>query len=110
MLAALPGPATPLYAQPERILSYLERTRIPGAVAQFELEMIRTDGRRIWVSHSVRCIKEEGSDELRFEGSAEDITDKKRAADELRTLNAGLKKAMDELKTTQHQVIQQERL
>jgi PAS domain S-box-containing protein len=110
MLEAVPGPATSLYVRQDRFLGFLEKTRIAGAVAHFELEMVRTDGQRIWVSHSVRCVHEEGNEDLRFEGSMEYITENKRAADELRTLNAGLKKAMDELKTTQHHVIQQERL
>jgi signal transduction histidine kinase/CheY-like chemotaxis protein len=43
-------------------------------------------------------------------GSAENLTRRKQAEDELRESNRELEKALDELKATQQQVIQQERL
>jgi PAS domain S-box-containing protein len=110
VLAALPESAAPLYATPQQFHDFLAAVRAAGSVSDFEMEMIRPDGRRIFVSHNARCVPDAESGGVRFEGSMEDVTDRKRAADELRTLNAGLERALHDLRTTQQQVIQQERL
>ena len=110
MMRTVTGPAASLYVSPERFLDFLGKTRSPGAISVFELEMIRADGRRIWVSHNLRCVAGEPGESPHFEGSMEDVTENKRAAGELSTLNQGLRRAMEELRTTQQQIIQQERL
>jgi signal transduction histidine kinase len=110
MLEAVTGPAEYLYAVPVEFRAFLDSVRAAGAVLNRELEMVRDDGRRIWVSHGLRCVPDSNDTAYHFEGFMEDVTERRRAAQEMRTLNAGLEKALHELKATQEHVIQQERL
>jgi len=109
LMASLTDPAQQLYAEPARHGEMLRQAQREGMVADAEAEMWRQDGSIIWTSQSVRAIYADG-DLLHFEGTLEDITERKRAADATQALNADLEKALAELKTTQNHMIQQERL
>jgi PAS domain S-box-containing protein len=55
-----------------------------GVVRGFEYEAIRKDGRRIWISDSVRAVRDENNKVLYYEGIAEEITERKNAEIALR--------------------------
>lgn len=55
-----------------------------GVVRGFEYEAIRKDGRRIWMSDSVRAVRDENNKVLYYEGIAEEITERKNAEIALR--------------------------
>jgi len=57
-----------------RFFALLEET---GVASDFELEMTRRDGRRIWVSISARAIKDETGRIVRLDSLAEDVTERK---------------------------------
>jgi PAS domain S-box-containing protein len=60
---------------------------LQGAVKGFEYELCRKDGSTIWVSESMRAVRNEQGETLYYEGTKEDITERKRAEEELqRTL------------------------
>lgn len=42
-----------------------------------EVEVVRKDGKKIWVSENIRAVKDENGKVLYFEGSIEDITQRK---------------------------------
>jgi PAS domain S-box-containing protein len=109
LVAKLDDPEHQLYAEPERLAQFL-RAAAEGAVANFETELILPGGRKIWVSQNARAVRNSDGTLLHFEGTLEDITDRKRAADELLALNAELHSALATLNSAQQQVIQQERL
>jgi PAS domain S-box-containing protein len=54
------------------------------SVRGYEYEAYRKDGEKIWLSDSVRAVRDEGGALLYYEGIAEDITERKRA--EIRSL------------------------
>jgi PAS domain S-box-containing protein len=73
-----------LYAQPNRrkeLNAYLKRF---DAVSEFESQVFRKDGSTIWIAESVRVVKDQVGDVLYYEGSVQDITDRKQAEAELR--------------------------
>jgi PAS domain S-box-containing protein len=49
-------------------------------VTDFESEVIRHDGKKLWISESVRIIRNPAGEIIRFEGVAIDITQKREAA------------------------------
>jgi PAS domain S-box-containing protein len=76
-----------IYVDPdcrEALTRLLERQ---GVVRGFEYEVYRKDGSTIWISESVRAVRDDGGKILYYEGAIEDITERKRAEEELqRTL------------------------
>ena len=57
--------------------------------------MYRKDGEIRWVSLNVRAVKNEGGEDAFYEGSIEDITDRKRAEEDLLTSRLHLSDAAD---------------
>jgi PAS domain S-box-containing protein len=67
------------YVVPERrkaLRSLLERT---GSVHGFEAERYRKDGSTFWISINARAVRDSNDHVLYYEGTNQDITDRKRA-------------------------------
>ena len=109
-VSAMDDPRRKLYASPGFFEAFHKLAETNGFISDFETQMLRRDGTKIWVSQNVRAICDTAGRLLHFEGTLEDITQRKKAADSLREVNTELEKALADLKTTQQQVIQQERL
>jgi PAS domain S-box-containing protein len=99
-----------LYVEGRDWNDFMERAIKEGTISGFECAARRRDGGVIWVSQNARSVRDSSGMLLHFEGTMEDITERKKAADSLRTVNDELQKALAELKATQNQIIQQERL
>ncbi len=109
-LAEVTDPATQLFADPKHFPELLRLARADGMISSLESEAVRKDGRRIWISQNMRAVTDAAGNVTHFEGTIEDITERKHAGDALLVVNAELEKALGDLKAAQHQVIQQERL
>jgi PAS domain S-box-containing protein len=72
------------YAEPALRNKFKQMMEENGAVTGFEYEVYRKDGAKIWVSENSRIIRDAEGRALYYEGSVQDITERKRAADELR--------------------------
>jgi|GEM_PF-978492 len=73
-----------VYAQPMRrfeLIAYLKRY---GSVSEFESEIYRKDGSTIWVAENVRSIVGEDGEVVCFEGSVQNVTQRRRTEHELR--------------------------
>jgi PAS domain S-box-containing protein len=68
-----------------------------GSVLDFELEAYRKDRTRIWLSENVHAVRNEKGTIVYYEGTAEDITKRKRAEDALRTSEAHLQTVVENL-------------
>ena len=79
-----------------------------GQIAGFETELLCKDGDRIWVSISARVVRDENGKVLHNEGAIENITERKKAEEEVRRLNRELERRVRErtaqLKTVNHQL------
>ncbi len=64
------------FIDPKRSEEYLRLMETPGEALNFECEVFRKDGSKIWLTMSVRAIFENGAI-LRHEGMCEDITERK---------------------------------
>ncbi len=63
-------------------LEFLRLLALHGRIFDFEMQVVRRDGRAVWLSVNARAVLDEAGRLLRVEGAARDITDRKRAEDE----------------------------
>jgi PAS domain S-box-containing protein len=63
-------------------LEFLRLLAQNGRVFDFEMQVLRRDGRTIWLSVNARAVLDDQDRLARVEGAARDITDRKRAEDE----------------------------
>ncbi|HEU4436432.1 MAG TPA: PAS domain S-box protein, partial [candidate division Zixibacteria bacterium] len=84
LLAALTNVGPQLYADPARREELLRLLREKGSVRDFESELVRKDGQRIWVSANVRPVLDAQGKLVRLEGVVQDITERRRAEEALR--------------------------
>jgi PAS domain S-box-containing protein len=72
------------YTSPTVRGKYREALEKNGFIVGFEYEVYRKDGTRIWVSESSRIVRDAAGRALYYEGSVQEITERKRAEVELR--------------------------
>jgi PAS domain S-box-containing protein len=86
----------PLRATPtQRDLA--RRLECDGQAARIETAWRRRDGRTLHALESARCVRDEAGNLLYFEGTIEDITDRKQAEEELRRTLAREREMKEEL-------------
>jgi len=78
--------ATSLYANPEDRARWQRLLEQHGVVTGFEVQWRRFDGTSIWVRESARVIRDAAGRPRCYEGSAEDITTRKRMEENLQYL------------------------
>ncbi|WP_158305354.1 PAS domain S-box protein [Opitutus terrae] len=69
-----------IYVDEHRREQFLELAKVHDQVTDFESEIFRRDGSRIWISESVRVVRNSAGELARFEGVAIDITQQREAA------------------------------
>lgn len=72
------------YVHPEDRLKLIKLLEKQGFVNNYEVEAWRKDGSIIWVSMNVRPIRDENGNISLLEGTIQDITERKKAEEELR--------------------------
>jgi PAS domain S-box-containing protein len=85
-----------LYVHPEdrtRLRDLVERQEV---LRDFEAQLHRYDGAMIWASLTLRAVKDEQGQVLYYEGSLEDITERKQAEKELRKYQEHLEELVQE--------------
>ncbi len=72
--------ACQLFVDPAQLGLMIEKLNKEGKIVNFESEVLRKDGKIIWISNNVRAIQNSSDGSIRYyEGSAEDITHRKKA-------------------------------
>ncbi|OPY04667.1 MAG: Blue-light-activated protein [Syntrophorhabdus sp. PtaB.Bin184] len=95
MVEALTDVTRQLYVTPG------DRARFRGALEQqgyvegFETEFYRKDGTKVWASVNARAVKDSDGNIAYYEGTVENITERKRSEEALRTSRLQLSQAMD---------------
>jgi len=82
MISSVHDIATQMYVDPARRVEFLRLMETQGEVRNFEFEIRRRDGTRAWISESSRAVQSPDGSIAFYEGSAEDITERKRAETE----------------------------
>jgi PAS domain S-box-containing protein len=85
--------ASQLYVDPERRNDFVRLMNERDAVWDFESPIYRKDGSVIWISENVRVIRGASGQVLYYEGTVEDVTERKRAEEELRRAKTAAEEA-----------------
>lgn len=72
-----------IYADPARRKEFEEMLQTRGEVREFESQVLKKDGTKIWVAENARAVRDESGEINYFEGRLEDITKRKHAEEEL---------------------------
>jgi len=75
--------ATWLYVDPERRDEFARLVREHGRVSDFESEVYRVDGRRIWIAENAHAVRSPSGELLYYEGTVEDITERRQYQEKL---------------------------
>jgi len=73
-----------VYVDPGRRLEFRHQLERQGFVREFEHQIFRQDGSKIWCSVNARAVRDEGGIVQYYEGTAQDITERKRTEAALR--------------------------
>ena len=79
MLAELSNLNRQLYVDPKRRADFAAQLAARRQVSKFESQIYRRDGSTIWISENARSICDENGSVLYYEGTVQDITDRKQA-------------------------------
>jgi PAS domain S-box-containing protein len=83
-IQAITDIGTQIYVDPSRRDEFKRIVEQQGEVREFEHEERRKYGSTMWISTSARAVKDTNGTALYYEGTAEDITRRKRAGDALK--------------------------
>ncbi len=72
------------YVEPQRAQEWLATLQVSDRLCNFESQVYRADGSRIWVSENIRAVRDAEGRLLRYEGSVEDITQRHQIEAQLR--------------------------
>jgi PAS domain S-box-containing protein len=85
-----------IMVNPDHMQGFFDRVRDQGEVKRFEAEYYRRDGKTIWGSLNARAILDENGNFVFVDGILEDITDRKKAEQDLADLNRHLEQLVRE--------------
>ncbi len=86
--------------QPESRIELKRRLEEDGFVRNFENQSYRKDGSTFWISINARVVRGTRAEVLYFEGTSEDITERKRAEEQIRLLANGVHCTQDLISVT----------
>ena len=78
--------AKQVYVNPDRRQEFIKILHIHDTVSNFESQVYRRDGTKIWISENVRAIRDRDCNLIGFEGTVQDISARKRAEAESQLL------------------------
>ncbi|OCQ98515.1 hypothetical protein BCD67_08125 [Oscillatoriales cyanobacterium USR001] len=78
LMACLTNIEEQLYVEPNRRAEFIRRLQENHAVLEFESQVYRSDGSIIWISENARAVRDRSGTLLYYEGTVEDITERKR--------------------------------
>src|SRR5205823_11969464 len=79
MIMAVTDIARQIYVDPARRGECVRLTQEQGEVSGFESKIYRKDGSTIWISESMRALRDSSGAILGYEGTVENITERKEA-------------------------------
>ncbi|MGB3509005.1 MAG: adenylate/guanylate cyclase domain-containing protein, partial [Microcoleaceae cyanobacterium] len=85
-----------LYGNPERRTQFIQLLQELDVVLNYESQVYRRDGSLIWISENARAVRDREGNLIRYEGTVEDITERKQAQEALERANQQLESEVEE--------------
>jgi PAS domain S-box-containing protein len=86
LLGAISSIGDQLYVEPERRKEFTRVVVRDGVASGFEAQVLRKDGTPVWISINARAVYDDEGEVVGYEGTVEDITERKRAEEALREI------------------------
>jgi PAS domain S-box-containing protein len=90
IVATINDLGTQMCVRPESRLELKRRLETEGQVRGFENQIYRKDGRKIWISVNAHIVRGADGKALYYEGTSQDVTERKRAEEALKESEARL--------------------
>jgi PAS domain S-box-containing protein len=98
LMANITDIARKLYVEPARREEFVRLMHANDTLSGFESKIYRKDETIIWISENCRAVRDAQGRLLYYEGTVEDITERKRAEDQIRRATGELSRSREELR------------
>jgi sigma-B regulation protein RsbU (phosphoserine phosphatase) len=99
LIASIKNIADSLYVEHGRREEFTRLMQEHDTLSGFESKIYRKDGSIIWISENCRAVRDAQGRLLYYEGTVEDITERKRAEEQIRRATSELSRSREELRT-----------
>jgi sigma-B regulation protein RsbU (phosphoserine phosphatase) len=99
LMASIKDIAGSLYVEHGRREEFVRLMQENDTLSGFESKIFRKDGSVIWIAENCRAVRDAQGKLLYYEGTVEDITDRKRAEEQIRRATGELSRSREELRT-----------
>jgi len=99
LMASIKDIAGSLYVEHGRREEFVRLMQENDTLSGFESKIYRKDGSIIWIAENCRAVRDAQGKLLYYEGTVEDITDRKRAEEQIRRATGELSRSREELRT-----------
>jgi sigma-B regulation protein RsbU (phosphoserine phosphatase) len=98
LVAGIKDIARNLYVEPGRRDEFIRLMQEHDTLSGFESKIYRKDETIIWIAENCRAVRDADGKLLYYEGTVEDITERKRAEDQIRRATGELSRSREELR------------
>ncbi len=99
LMASIKDIADSLYVEHGRREEFVRLMQENDTLSGFESRIYRKDGSIIWIAENCRAVRDAQGRLLYYEGTVEDITERKRAEEQIRRATGELSRSREELRT-----------
>jgi len=98
LMASIKDIARKLYVEPGRRDEFVRLMQAHDTLSGFESKIYRKDETIIWIAENCRAVRSADGKLLYYEGTVEDITERKRAEEQIRRATGELSRSREELR------------
>jgi phosphoserine phosphatase RsbU/P len=98
LMASITNIAQGLYVEPGRREEFVQLMQANDTITGFESKIYRKDETIIWIAENCRAVRDAEGTILYYEGTVEDISERKHSEDQIRRTTAELSRSREELR------------
>ena len=98
LMASIRDIASGLYVEGGRREEFVRLMQLHDTLSGFESKIYRKDGTIIWIAENCRAVRDPRGRLLYYEGTVEDISERKRAEEQIRRATSELSRSREELR------------